>query len=133
MNSLLVYNRYFNKATDSGFVLNKGISYYGMQTFLLKKFQLQAGFAYNSQSGLNYSTTEVYCDYSFRQSLKFGVGAKYNKVVGGVVSWGETAQLMMEVPALGRLQFQYEKSFLPTTNHSLFPVEIGRVSWYKYF
>ena len=133
MNSLLVYNRYFNKATDSGFVMNKGISYYGMQTFYFKKFQLQAGFAYNSQVGLTYSTTEASCDYSFRQSLKFGVGAKYNKVAGGAVSWGERAQLMIEVPTLGRLQFQYEKSYLPTTSYTLFPVEIGRVSWYKYF
>lgn len=133
MNSLLVYNRYFNKATDSGFVLYKGISYYGMQTFFLKKFQLQTGFAFNSQAGFKYTTTEGSLDYSFRKSLKLGVGAKYNKVIGGVVSWGERAQLMMEIAGIGRLQFQYEKSYLPTTGQSLFPIEIGRVSWYKYF
>lgn len=133
LNSMLVYNRYFNKATDVGFVLYKGISYYGLQSFYLKKFQLQAGFAYNSQAGLQYTTTEVSCDYSLMQSLKLGLGSKYNKVQGGEVCWGQRAQLMIEVHGIGRLQFQYEKSYLPTTGHSLFPIEIGRLSWYKYF
>lgn len=133
MNTLMVFNRYFNKATDVGFVLYKGLSYYGMQTFFLKKFQLQTGFVYNSQAGLKYTTTEASCDYSFRHSLKFGIGAKFNKVVGGEVSWGERAQLMFDVQGIGRLQFQYEKSYLPTISHLLFPIEIGRISWYKYF
>lgn len=133
MNSLIAYNRYFNKATDSGFILNKGISYYGTETLFLRRLQLQAGFAYNSQAGLVYSTTEGSCDYSLKQSLKFSLGAKYNKVFGGNACWGERMQLMMDVHGLGRLQIQYEKSYLPTINHSLFPVEIGRVSWFKYF
>ena len=133
MNSLLVYNRYFNKATDSGFVLYKGISYFGMQTFYIKKLQLQVGFAYNSQAGIKYTTTEGSCDFSISQSLKLGVGAKYNKVAGGLKYWGEKAQLMLDVNGIGKLQFQYEKSYLPTIAHSLFPIEIGRISWYKYF
>ena len=133
MNSLLVYNRYFNKATDSGFVLYKGTSYYGMQTFFLRKLQLQAGFAYNSQEGLKYSTTEASGDYAIKQPLKIGIGIKYNKILGGETYLGKRMQLMMDIKKLGRLQFQYEKSYMPTISHSLFPVEIGRVSWYKYF
>ena len=128
MNSLLVYNRYFNKATDSGFVLYKGTSYYGMQTFFLRKLQLQAGFAYNSQEGLKYSTTEGSGDYALKQSLKIGIGIKYNKILGGGAYLGKRMQLMMDIRKLGRLQFQYEKSYLPTIRHLLFPFEIGRIS-----
>lgn len=133
MNSLMVYNRYFNKATEAGFIPFKGITYYGMQSFFIEKIQLQTGFAFNSQPGLTYTTTECSIDYSFKQSLKLGVTTKYNKVEGGMGCWGERAQLMVDILGVGRLQFQYEKSYLPDTSHSLLPFEMGRLSWYKYF
>lgn len=133
MNTSLVYNRYFNQATDSGFLSYKGISYYAMQTIFLKKFQLQTGYAYNFQPGLKYTTIEGAADYSLNRILKIGLGTKYNKVTAGNHYWGQRIQLLTEIGRLGRLQFQYEKSYLPTIGHSLYAVEIGRVSWYKYF
>lgn len=133
MNSSLIYSRYFNQATDSGFLSYKGISYYAMQTIFFRKFQLQAGYAYNSQPGLRFSTVEGSADYSLNRSFKIGLGTKYNKVFQGKDFWGERIQLLSEIGKLGRLQLQYEKSYLPTITHTLFAVEIGRVSWYKYF
>lgn len=133
MNSLVVYNQYFNKATDSGFGRYQGVNYYEMQTIYLNKLQLQAGFAYNRQPGMVYTTTEASVDYSLKQSVKLGTGIKYNKVFDGNTYWGEKVELLINVPGIGRLQLQYEKSYLPTISDSLFPVEIGRVSWYKFF
>lgn len=133
MNSSFVYNQYFNKATDSGFILYKGSAYYGVQTIFLKKLQLQTSCSYNNQPDLKYFTIESAGDYTLKQFLKIGAGAKYNKVTGGGNYWGERIQLSVDFKQTGRLQFQYEKSYLPSINQTLYPVEIGRVSWYKYF
>jgi hypothetical protein len=133
MNTSLIYNRYMNKASDSGFVLYKGINYYASQTFFLKRLQLQGGYAYTKQPELKYATLESSADYSFRKILKLGAGIKYNKVYGGQSYWGERAIAGADLKKLGTIQFQYEKAYLPTISQTLYPVETGRISWYKSF
>lgn len=133
MNSTFVLNRYYNKATDSGFVLDKGVSYYASQTVFLKRFQLQGGYSYSRQTNLEYFTLESGIDYNPSRVFKIGGGIKYNKANRGTAYYGVKAQLSFEIKKLGGLQFQYEKSYLPTLNQTLYPVEFGRISWYKTF
>jgi hypothetical protein len=133
MNSSLVYNKYTSEATDSGFVAYKGINYYASQSVFLKKLQLQGGYAYTKQPILEYYTLETSGDYALRSWIKIGAGAKYNNVSGGNSFWGESIQLRTDFKQFGGIQLQYEKSYLPTINQTLYPVEIGRLSYYKNF
>lgn len=133
MNSSVIYNRYFNKATDSGFVFYKGVNYYASQTVFLKKLQLQGGFTYNKQPELEYYTLESSGDLSLGEFLTTGVGIKFNQLKKGSDYWGETFRLRADFKKLGELEFQYEKNHLPTINRKLYPIETGRVSWNKYF
>ena len=133
MNSSFVLNRYFNKATDSGFVMDKGISYYASQTIFLKKFELQGVYSYTRQTDLSYFTLESDLDYSPSGSFKIGGGMKYNRTKIGATYYGVRGQLSFNIKRIGGLQFQYEKSYLPTLHQTLYPVEFGRVSWYKNF
>lgn len=133
MNTTVVYNRYTNQATDSGFVLYKGVNYYAAQTFFLRRLQLQGGYAYTKQPGLEFYTLEASGDYAFKKMLRISAGAKYNKISGGSNYWGERLQLTADLKRLGQLQLQYEKSYLPTIQQTLYPVETGRLTYYKYF
>jgi hypothetical protein len=133
MNSSIIYNKYTNQATDSGFVAYKGVNYYASQTAFFRKLQLQAGGSYTKQPELEYHTLESSADYALNNWLKIGAGLKYNDISGGDNYWGERAQLSADCKQFGNIQFQYEKSYLPTIYQSLYPVEIGRISWYKYF
>lgn len=133
MNSSFVYNRYTNEATDSGFIAYKGVNYYASQIFLLRKLQLQTGYAYSKQPQLQFYTIETSADYAVRNWLSIGVGAKYNDISGGNNYWGERLLLSVGLKQFGTVQMQYEKSYLPTINQTLYPVEIGRVSYYKNF
>ena len=133
LNTTVVYNRYTNQATDSGFVLYKGVNYYAAQTVFLRRLQLQGGYSYTKQPELEFYTLETSGDYSFKKMFRINVGAKYNKVSSGNNYWGERIQLTADFKKLGQFQLQYEKSYLPTIKQTLYPVEIGRVSYYKYF
>ncbi len=133
MNSSVVYNQYYNKATDSGFVLYKGVNYYLSHTVFLRKLQLQGSYAYTRQPELKYYTLEGSGEYAFKNYFKIGAGVKYNQMRSGVMYWGERILLTADFKQLGGLQLQYEKSYLPNLNQTLYPVEIGRVSWYKFF
>ncbi len=133
MNTSLLYNRYFNQATDSGFILNKGFNYYAAQTVFLKKAQVKAGYAYSRQALLSYYTLESSAEYAIKSFLKIGAGVKSNKITNGNRYWGQQVLLSANCKKLGGLTLQYERSFLPTLNNTLVPIEIGRVSWYKLF
>jgi hypothetical protein len=133
MVSSALYNRYASKGTDTGFIKYNGINYMFSQSMLFEKTQLQGNFMYTDQEELQFFTVEGNIDYSLANFLRLGAGIKYNKVVSGSAYWGARAQAIIEVKRIGEIQFQYEKSFLPTVQQTLFPVESGRVSWFKYF
>jgi len=133
MNSSIVYNKYTSEATDSGFVAYKGINYYISQSVFLHKLQLQGGYAYTKQPLLEYYMLETSGDYALKNWLRMGVGVKYNNITGGDNYWGESIQLRADIKKIGGFQLQYEKSYLPTINQTLYPVEIGRLSYYKNF
>ncbi len=131
--STLVFNRYFNQSTDSGFVAYKGTNYLFSQNFFFGGLQLKAGGAYTDQQELRYSTAEGGLNFSVSKTVRLGAGGKYNKVVKGGSYWGSRFDVVIALHSLGNFQLQYEKSYLPTIQHSLYATELGRVSWYKYF
>lgn len=133
MLSSFVYNNYSSKGTDSGFISYSGASYIASQSFVLPKLQLQASYMFTDQEQLQYYTLEGSADYSITKAVRIGGGSKYNRLMNGGVYWGGEAQVSAEVLKLGTVQLQYEKSYLPTIQQTLFPIETGRVSWFKYF
>ncbi len=133
MLSSLIYNSYTNKGTDSGFVAYKGVSYMASHSLIFSKLQLQGLVIFTDQEQMQFHTLESNGDYSINRKMRIGAGIKYNKVKDGVAYWGNRAQATIEIGKIGGLQLQYEKSYLPTIYKTLFPVETGRVSWFKYF
>ncbi len=53
--------------------------------------------------------------------------------MGGDHYWGSRVYANIEFRQLGGLQLQYDKSYLPTVYGDLFPVESGRITWFKFF
>jgi hypothetical protein len=133
MLSSLMYNRYAGKGTDSGFVAYAGTSYMASQTIMIGKAQLQGVYVYTDQEQMQYYTLEANADYGLAEWLQAGAGIKYNRIAGGRSYWGNRASLGIDIKKLGGLRFQYEKSYLPTIWQTLYPVESGTVSWFKYF
>lgn len=133
MTSSFVFNRYINQASDSGFILYRGTNYYASQSLFLKKIQLQGGYAFNKQPELQYHSFEASADLNVRKWLKLGAGSKYNSVKSGDGYWGQRLQLSMQFRLIGAIHLQYEKSYLPTISQTLFPIESGRIMWYKNF
>jgi hypothetical protein len=133
MISSLIYNKYSSKGTDTGFIAYKGVTYMASQTFVLGKMQLQGQYTYTDQEQMKFFTLESTIDYSFSSLIQLNAGGKYNKVTTGKVYLGGQAGLRSEIRKVGTIQLQYEKSYLPTTQQTLFPIEIGRLSWFKTF
>jgi hypothetical protein len=133
MLSSLLYNRYAGKGTDSGFIAYSGINYMASHAFIFQKLQVQGSYMYTSQEQMQYYTLEADGDYSITKWLRVGGAVKQNKITGGNHYLGSSARIGLEWKTVGGLQLQYEKSYLPTIWQTLYPVETGRVTWFKYF
>ena len=133
MVSSLLYNKYSSKGTDTGFISYKGISYMASHNFIFQKLQLQGMYMYTNQEQMQYYTLDAGGDYLFSSMLRAGGSMRYNKIAGGSTSLGSRAYINIEVKKLGSLQLQYDKSYLPTIWQTLYPIETGRLSWYKFF
>jgi hypothetical protein len=131
--SSAIYNNYTSKGTDSGFFNYSGKSYMLSQSVTGRKLQLQGNYNYTDQRELQFYTIESNANYTFGTMLGMGAGIKYNKIITGSTYWGGTGQLLLNINRVGSLQLQYEKSFLPTTQQTLFPVEVGRLTLFKNF
>jgi hypothetical protein len=133
MLSSLIYNRYSGKGTDSGFIAYTGVSYMASHTAMFHKVQLQGAYVFTDQEQMQFYTLEANADYSLTDWLQAGAGIKYNKIAGGKAYNGSRGSLGIDIKKLGGLRLQYEKSYLPTIWQTLYPVETGTVSWFKYF
>lgn len=133
MLSSLIYNRYSGKGTDSGFIAYSGSSYMASQAFMFRKLQLQGLYMFTDQEQMQFYSAEANGDFAFSNMLRAGAGIKYNKVSGGKSYMGSRASIGIDIKKLGGLQLQYEKSYLPTIWQTLYPVETGTLSWFKYF
>jgi hypothetical protein len=133
MLSSLLYNKYTSKGTDTGFISYAGKTYMASQTFIFPRLQLQGMYVYTDQEQMQYYTLDMNGDYAMAARIRAGAGIKYNKIAGGGTYLGSRAQVSIEIKKLGGLQFQYEKSYLPTIYQTLYPIETGRVTWFKYF
>ena len=133
MVSSAIYNQYTTRGTDSGFINYSGINYMLGQVLSFQKLQLQGNFIYTDQQELKYYTIESNADLTITTVLRLGAGLKYNRVYNGKTYWGGTAQARFDMKNIGCLQLQYEKSFLPTIQQTLFPVEVGRLTLFKNF
>ncbi len=133
MVSSAIYNKYTTRGTDSGFINYSGSNYMLSQSISFQKLQLQGNLIYTDQEELQFFTAESNADYSITTMFRLGAGIKYNRVIAGNTYWGGTGQLMFDVKKIGTLQLQYDKSFLPTIQQTLFPVEVGRLTWFKNF
>ncbi len=133
MVSSAIYSSYLNKGTDSGFINYSGRNYMLSQTVYFRKLQLQGSFIYTDQQELHFYTGEGSADYTIIPVLRIGGGIKYNKVISGGTYWGNMGRLLLDIKKVGSLQLQYEKSYLPTIQQTLFPVQIGSATLIKNF
>jgi hypothetical protein len=133
LNSSVIYNRFFNKATDTGFVSYKGLNYIINQNIIVNKLQLLGSFSINNQPEIYYYTTEAGIDYELLKFLRVGGSIKINKISKGERYFGHLARIAASFNKTAGIQVSYEKSYLPTTSETLFPVQTGRVSLFKTF
>lgn len=134
MNSSLMFSRFYNQGTDTGFIHYNARNILYTHTIDLGKIHTLTEIQYTQQPGLLY--------WSFQQGLDITIG-KFLTVGGslkddllpetGTSYWGGSLQTGIRFKNIGGLRMQYNKDYLPNGSNSIVPNNWGRVMWFKVF
>lgn len=134
MNSSLMYSRFYNKGTDSGFILYNAQSVLYSHNIDVGRLHTQTDAQYTQQPGFAYWTFQQRLDVQVTSFLTLGAGIKNNVIAGiGHILWGGSGQADLRIKQLGGLRLQYDKGYLPNNANGLMPNNWGRAIWYTVF
>ncbi len=133
MSSNAVHIRFYNHGADTGFIYYNASSWSVSHAIFWNKLQSQSGFTYTKQQDLKVVTIEQSLGYQLMQWLSVSAGGKYNRVNKQQTLWGGMAGLTIDIPKIGALQLNYDRSFLPCIARNLLPVDMGRIGFNRTF
>jgi len=134
MNSALVYSRFYNKPTDTGFVYFNTTNILLSQQIFLNKFTVQANVSSSRNTDYSLYVLEGNGQYKIKTWLSVGAGIKYNTQPNYHVRMiGYSGNATIAIKQLGEIQFLVDKGFIPGANRQLVPNNIGRLSYFKIF
>ncbi|MHA4808145.1 hypothetical protein ACX0G9_08555 [Flavitalea flava] len=134
MNSSIVYSRFYNHGTDSGFVLYNASTIQYTHNLTLSKVHMQTDFQYSRQPGLRYWVSQQRADLAIGKILTVGAGLKNSFLPDARIGyWGGSAEMNIRVGSIGSLRVQYSKDYIPNGLNGLVSNDWGRAVWVKVF
>ena len=131
--TVMNYNIFINKSTDTGFVYYNAKSLQLNETLNTQTICLQTGLILNYQPLIKFHTIESTIDISKIRWFSFSVGIKYNKVTDGSDYWGGNAGVKINIARnWALLKINYDQVFIPNVvSNLLSKSDVGRITLTK--
>ena len=134
MTTAVVYTRFYNRSSDSGFTYFNTENLLVSQTLFLGKFTVQGNASAATNTAYQLYTLEGKVQQQLTKFLRVGAGVKYNEqTVYTIREWGYSAELTWQLKKLGQLQCSADKGYIPGMNKMLVPDNTGRLTYLKTF
>lgn len=132
--STIIYSRFFNAATDSGFVYYNSKNILASQSVSWTDFSLLVNLSANTGTDYNMYTIENNGQLSINKVIALGAGMKMIRYsLLSNLQWGYSGNLTLKIPRLGDIQLMIDKGFIPGMNRQLVDNSMGRLIYYKTF
>jgi hypothetical protein len=128
-----VFNRFYNKAVDSGFVYFNAVNFNLQQYLFFKHFTLSIGGSHSSNTGFDLSVLEESIQLNLIKGFSFSSGLKitnYNQAGTKIGTW---LRVSLQFLKTGWIQLHYENGLLPGMNGALVRNQLGNVMVTKSF
>jgi len=129
--SNLVFTRFFNNNSDTGYIYFNSINIFGGQAFFFKNLTININLSTSKNSGYTYTVVEENMSFPLRDNMNIGVGVKLNKLNQQAIRLGGFLNGNLNLFRKDILSFQVEQSYLPARNLLLVPGIFGSVSYTK--
>jgi len=132
--SMLLYTRFYNKITDTGFIYFNTSNLVASQMAMIGRItaQLQLSLAANAAYTLYVADAKL--DYRVFSWLSLGAGVKYNdQTVFDIRQWGYSLTAGIRVRKIGEIRGVWDEGFIPGNNKRLVPNDLGRITYTRIF
>lgn len=133
MNSTLVYTRFYNQSTDTGFIYYNSRNISLTQMAWIGKWSLQGSYTGIWQYLGRLNVLEASTSYKLSDAFGLSGGIKYNSLLDVKDVIGYSGGMTLIVNRLGSLQALFDKSYWPGQQHNLLPNTNGRITFIKTF
>lgn len=130
--SSLVFNKFYNNRSDSGYAYYNATSLLLSQSFYFTDFSTITSFSYTANQTYNLSVIDENFIWNLKNSNTLGFGIKVNNYNRQLVRVGGYLQSSLQLFKDGRLVVQYEKGFLPGYRGDLIAASFGSIQFTKY-
>jgi len=132
--SSVLYSRFYNRATDSGFVYFNTKNWIVSNSYQFGKWMEQANINYSTNTSYSLWVLENVLQWQCCKWLSLEAGCKWNKqTVNNEELWGYRGGVRMKLGGLGEIQALFDKSFLPGMEKKLVKNNMGRITYTKTF
>ncbi len=111
-NSLLSVNRFFNDASDSGFIYFNAHNIFFSQGFFFTNYSTQINVSRTKNPDYVLTVVDAGISLKISKEGNIGMGIKLNELNGNDMKVGFYARQELTVPQLGALSFSVDKSYL---------------------
>jgi len=129
----LIYNRFYNSSSDTGFLYYNAINVYGAQNFYFRLFSTGVGASYTKNNSYKLLVMEENVNWNFLQWGTIGFGVKVNKYGEDEIKLGAYVNANMRIGKADMLSFSVEKGYLPGFSGGLVKNEIASIQYAKAF
>ncbi|MFT3703009.1 MAG: hypothetical protein QM802_11600 [Agriterribacter sp.] len=132
--SYVVYSRFYNASSDSGFVYYNSKNWLLTQSANWNRFALVVNGSLSDGDGYNLRSIDNTLQISINKIISVGGGMKV--VHYSLLSdprWGYNGNMTLNIPFVGSIQLMFDKGFIPAINKQLADNKTGRLIYYKTF
>ncbi|MGN6340460.1 MAG: hypothetical protein ACTHML_05835 [Ginsengibacter sp.] len=133
MNTNAVFTKFYNNSSDSGFIYFNAATWTVNQSAFLGKFSLQSTASLSLETGFHLFTLSQHAGYQFKNTFTIGGELKWSRFNRLQNLIGGSATLNINIQKFGSVQLNYGKTFLPTQNRTLKPVDQGQINFFRVF
>lgn len=131
--SLLMFSRYYNDPSDSGFVYYNAKSLHASQSFIAGKFTSNSSYSASIGDHNDLYTYDQGFAYN-GNNFSFGAGMKYNDLNHTLTRMGYYTNGNVSMNRLKiDINASFEHGFLPGLNQRLINSDFGRITFIKHF
>lgn len=134
LSSYIVYSRFYNTASDSGFVYYNSRNILFNQNLIWRNITTAINLSVSLNTEYTIYTTESTGQFNINKLISAGAGIKLIKhSLQPNVCWGYNGSVILKIPKFGELQLMMDKGFIPGLNRTLIENKMGRLTYYKTF
>lgn len=133
MATTVMFNKYYNNQTDTGFLYYNATNSYFTQTFYFNSFTANAGISYTKNGSYTLQVLDGGIQPNIPKLGTIGVGIRINNLNNTVIKAGGYVSANIRLFKQDMLFITYEHGYLPGNKNGLVRNEMGTIQFVKTF